>query len=68
MPGARAPEARQPRRAAEVGAAAGAHGLAHQRLGPEGEAVHRVGGDVEELEEHLVRGQRHVAEAGARGT
>ena len=43
---------------------AGAHGMAHQRLGREGEAVHRVGGDVDELDEHLVGRERHVAEIG----
>jgi hypothetical protein len=60
--GADAPEAREPGRPAERGAAARAHRLAHQRLGAEGEAVHRVGGDLEELEQHLVGGERHVPE------
>jgi hypothetical protein len=39
-----------------------AHRLTHQRLGGEGEAVHGVGRDHQELHQDLVRRQRYVAE------
>ena len=62
---AEAPEARHHRRAAQQHPVAPAQRLPHQRLGREGKAVHRVGGDHQELQQHLVGGQLDVAEGAA---
>ena len=60
-PTAEAPLHRDARSLTELRQRPRAHRLTHQRLGGDGEAVQCIGGDLQELQQHLIGRQRHVA-------